>query len=137
PTYNWTVSAGSIESGQGTSSIVVRTTREMAGTSVTATVDIGGAPTDCSCGAITGSETGGIETILGPVFVDGFGKMPNDDVRGRLDLFFAELANNPNNQGYIINYGTPREVATIERLITNHVNFRKFDRSRITMVNGG
>lgn len=137
PTYNWTVSAGSIESGQGTSSIVVRTTPDMAGSSVTATVDIGGAPADCNCGSITGSETGGIAPNPDPVLVDEFGKMPNDDIRGRLDLFFAELSNNPNNQGYIINYGTPKEITALERLITNHINFRKFDRSRITMVNGG
>ena len=63
--------------------------------------------------------------------------MPNDDIRGRLDLFFAELSNNPNNQGYIINYGTPAQIATRERLIRNHITFRKFDASRVTLVNGG
>lgn len=136
PTYNWTVSAGTIESGQGTSSIVVRTTPDMAGSSVTATVELGGAPAGCSC-PTSDSATNGVAPNPDPVLVDEFGKMPNDDIRGRLDLFFAELSNNPNNQGYIINYGSPREVAARERLITNHINFRKFDRSRITMVNGG
>ena len=47
--------------------------------------------------------------------------------RARLDTFFAELPNNPNNQGYIINYGTDKEIAERERLITNHIEFRKFD----------
>jgi len=60
-----------------------------------------------------------------------------DEVRGRLDAFFTELSNNPNNQGYIINYGTDREIATLERLITNHIAFRNFDRGRITLVRGG
>ena len=41
-TYNWTVSAGTIESGQGTPSITVRTAAGMEGTNVTATVKIGG-----------------------------------------------------------------------------------------------
>ena len=41
-TYNWTVSAGTIASGQGTSSITVRHDTDMAGQTVTATVDIGG-----------------------------------------------------------------------------------------------
>jgi len=137
PTYNWTVSNGTIESGQGTPSIVVRTTREMAGQNVTATVNIGGAPSTCSCDNVNDSETAGVAPNPEPVLVDEFGAMPNDDIRGRLDLFFAELSNNPNNQGYIINYGTPAQVATRERLIRNHITFRKFDASRITLVNGG
>jgi len=136
PTYNWTVSGGTIESGQGTPSITVRTTPEMAGTSVTATVDIGGAPADCSC-TVSDSETAGVAPRPDAILVDEFGAMPNDDVRGRLDLFFAELSNNPNNQGYIINYGTPAQVAARERLIRNHITFRGFDPSRITLVNGG
>ena len=136
PTYNWTVSAGTIESGQGTPSIVVRTTSDMAGSSVTATVNIGGAPAGCDC-TVTGSETAGVEQAPQPILIDEFGAMSNDDIRGRLDLFFAELSNNPNNQGYIINYGTPAQVAARERLIRNHITFRRFDASRITLVNGG
>lgn len=40
--YNWTVSNGKITEGQGTSRIVVKTTKEMKGQTVTATVDVGG-----------------------------------------------------------------------------------------------
>jgi len=134
-TYNWSVSAGTITSGQGTPSITVDTTG-LSNTSVTATLNIGG--TDASCGCRTdASETAGVGVKPGPVLVDEFGAMPNDDIRGRLDLFFAELSNNPNNQGYIINYGTPAQVATREKLIRNHITFRRFDASRITLVNGG
>ncbi|MGD9588050.1 MAG: hypothetical protein AB7Q37_06825 [Pyrinomonadaceae bacterium] len=135
-TYNWTVTAGTIESGQGTPSITVRTTRAMANTSVTATVDVGGQDPACDCPR-TDSETGGVAPNPQPVLIDEFGKLPNDDIRGRLDLFFAELSNNPNNQGYIINYGDDRDVAARERLINNHIAFRNFDRSRITLVRGG
>jgi len=39
-TYNWTVSAGEIVEGQGTPKIKVKTTREMADTAVTASVEI-------------------------------------------------------------------------------------------------
>lgn len=134
-TYNWTVSAGTITTGQGTPSISVDTTG-LAGQSVTATLNIGG--TDASCGCKTdASETAGVAPNPDPVMVDEFGALPNDDIRGRLDLFFAELANNPNNPGYIINYGTPAQVATRERLIRNHIAFRRVDASRITLVNGG
>jgi len=135
-TYNWTVSSGTIESGQGTPSITVATTREMAGSSVTATVNIGGQDEACNCPK-EASETGGIATPPGPVLVDEFGKQTHDEIRAHLDTFFAELSNNPNNQGYIINYGTDKEIAEREKLITNHINFRKFDRSRITLVRGG
>ncbi|MEO8574801.1 MAG: hypothetical protein ABI481_12605 [Pyrinomonadaceae bacterium] len=133
-TYNWTVSAGTIDSGQGTPSITV-TAPSDGTTNVTATVNIG-LDVDCGCPK-EASETAPVAPEILPVLVDEFGKLPNDDIRGRLDAFFAELSNNPNNQGYIINYGTDREIAARERLITNHIQFRNFDRSRITLVRGG
>lgn len=46
-TYNWSVSAGWISSGQGTSVIVVEEVGEP-GTNVTATVDLGGLPPECN-----------------------------------------------------------------------------------------
>ena len=47
-TYNWTVSAGTISSGQGTSSITVDTTGVAGGSTITATVDVGGYDRSCS-----------------------------------------------------------------------------------------
>lgn len=135
-TYNWSVSSGTITSGQGTPSITVATDNSMAGGNVTATVDIGGTDPNCGCPS-NASETAPVAPKPEAVLVDEFGKMPNDDIRGRLDAFFSELSNNPNNQGYIINYGTDREITARERLITNHIAFRNFDRSRITLVRGG
>lgn len=41
-TYKWTVSEGKIAEGQGTSQILVKTTSEMKGRLITATVEIGG-----------------------------------------------------------------------------------------------
>lgn len=135
-TYNWTVDRGTIESGQGTPSITVRTSAADAGQNVRATVTVGPVMPDCGC-TTEASEQAPVQAAPEPVLVDEFGVLPNDDIRGRLDTFFAELQNNPNNQGYIINYGTDREIAARERLITNHINFRQFDRSRITLVRGG
>lgn len=133
-TYNWDVSAGSIESGQGTPSISVRAPSDGA-TNVEATVTIT-LDVDCNCPK-SASASGPVAEPEGPVLIDEFGRLSNDDIRTRLDNFFSELSNNPNNQGYIINYGTDREIAARERLITNHINLRNFDRSRITLVNGG
>ncbi|HSU26452.1 MAG TPA: hypothetical protein VLI65_10745, partial [Pyrinomonadaceae bacterium] len=135
-TYNWSVSEGTIESGQGTPSITVRAPSNATGGNVVATVTLGGFDTGCDC-ARPVSETAPYAQVAQPVLVNEFSKMSNDDIRAQLDNFFAELANNPNNQGYIINYGTDKEITARERLITNHIAFRKFDRTRITLIRGG
>jgi hypothetical protein len=138
-TYNWTVSLGTIESGQGTPSIVVRTSLADAGQTLTATVTLGGLAELlplCNC-PTTASESVPIAPRLVYELVDEFGKLPNDDIRSRLDAYFQVLANNPNDQGYIINYGTPLQIAQREKLIIDHITMRGFDRSRITMIRGG
>jgi hypothetical protein len=135
-TYNWTVSSGTISSGQGTPSITVATDSSMAGGNVTATVNIGGTDPSCNC-TTSASETAPVAPKPEAVLVDEFGPLANDDVRSRLDAFFTVLSNNPDSQGYIINYGTDREITALERLITNHITFRNFDRNRITLVKGG
>jgi hypothetical protein len=56
-TYNWTASAGSITSGQGTRSAVV--TDPTPGNTITATVEVGGLDASCPAGSntATGSAT--------------------------------------------------------------------------------
>lgn len=54
PTYNWTISNGVIESGQGTSTITIDTTGATG--TITATVDVGGYDRDCSTAASSTSE---------------------------------------------------------------------------------
>lgn len=132
-TYNWAVSAGTIIEGQGTPVIRVATTPEMAGGNVTATVNIGGVCEECPRDK---SETAGISNKPEPIDVDDFGKEPNDQIRGRLDTFFTQLQNNPSAQGYIIDYGTDRDVAAREKLIRGHIAFRNQDASRFTFVRG-
>ena len=135
-TYNWSVDNGEIASGQGTSQITVNTTREMAGQNIRATVTINSDDPNCECEA-TASETAPIDTVPVPFQVDEFGRLVPDDLRGRLDNYFVTLQNNPNAQGYIINYGPPREVAARERLMRNHITFRNAPADRIVFVNGG
>jgi hypothetical protein len=57
PTYNWTVSAGAIATGQGTSTITVNTKEVAAGGSVTATVEVGGFDRECGYGSTIASCT--------------------------------------------------------------------------------
>jgi len=134
-TYNWTVSAGSIESGQGTPSIVVRVPADMSGGNITATVDVGGQRADCNC-PTTANETAGVSTLPTANEVDTFGKLPNDEVKARVQNFYTELANNPTAQGYIINYGTPAQIAARRKQITNAITFLKLDPARVTFVDG-
>ncbi|MFM9903939.1 MAG: hypothetical protein ACKVQJ_05130 [Pyrinomonadaceae bacterium] len=132
PTYNWSVSAGTISGGQGTSSITVDTTG-LAGKNVTATVEIGGLCAECTR---TASETAGVADRPVPNLVDEFGKAVDDIVKGRVDTFFIALNNDPNARGYIINYGTPAEIKKRRAQIMKAINFRKYDVSRITFVDG-
>lgn len=134
PTYNWSVSAGTITSGQGTPVIHVGTTGSMAGSNVTATVEVGGCCPGCNPNA---SETGSVAPPNGPILTDEFGAVKDDDVRARLDSFFIELQNDPSSTGVIILYGSAKDQAKRKKLIQNHIAFRKFDGGRITFVDGG
>lgn len=132
--YEWKVSAGTIISGQGTCAITVDTTGLADGTNITAEVTVKGFPEGCPN---TASETGSVvarKIIREPS--DIFGKIPNDEVRARLDALFVFLSNEPNAQGYIINYGTETEIKARERLIRNHAAMRKFDAARIKLMRG-
>lgn len=131
--YSWSVDNGTIIEGQGTPEITVVTTRELAGEAVRAKVEIEGLPLNCER---TASETAGIaEVIACGLPADEWGEMKPNDERGRLDLFFAELANNPDQVGLIV-----FKVKAGDRLdpsnnriqfFLKHVKFRKFDKSRI------
>lgn len=51
---------------------------------------------------------------------------------------FDQLLNEQfNSQGFIINYGTDKELAKREKQIRNSIRFRKYDATRITLVRGG
>ncbi len=134
-TYNWTVSAGTIESGQGTPSITVRTSREMAGNNVTASFVLSGTDPACNCPS-TGSETGGVTPLDKATQIDEFGAQKDDQIKARVDNFYIQLNNNPNAQGYIINYGTPAQIKARRAQIMKAITFRKYDASRVTFVDG-
>ena len=132
--YEWKVSNGTIMSGQGTCAITVDTTGLADGTNITAEVTITGLP---SCCPNVASETGSVVRGRQPVPFDEFGKLANDDVKARIQNLYVELGNNPNAQGYIINYGTDKEIAAREKQIQNAISFLRLDANRLTMVRGG
>src|SRR5205085_12505586 len=102
---------------------------------ITATVDLGGVATNCGC-VTTASATGSLPPEVRPIDVDQFGAATNDDVKARVDNFYIQLNNNPNAQGYIINYGTPAHIKARRAQIMKAISFRKYDASRVTFVDG-
>ena len=133
--YEWKVSAGTIMSGQGTCMIMVDTTGLANGTNITAEVTVKGLPCDCPNKA---SETGSVmvREIISERF-DEFGNLPRDEVRARVDALIVALGNEPNALGYVVLYGTDKEIAQRQKLIEDHIAFRKYDASRIRFVKGG
>ena len=136
-TYNWSVSAGTITGGQGTSAITVDTTG-LGGQSVTATVEVGGLA--AACGRTASTST----SVRSPVVkeckkFDEYGNIKFNDEKARLDPFAVALQGSPGSQGYIIGYGAceGEGLARANRAKDYLVNTRGIDAGRITTVDGG
>ena len=136
-TYNWSVSAGTISSGQGTSTITVDTAG-IGGQSVTATVSIGGA--DPSCTGTTASCTTGVKPPK-PIAqkFDEYGNIKFNDEKARLDNYAIQLQNAPTSAGTIIVYGSCEGEAQArgDRAKDYLVNTRGIEAGRITVIDGG
>jgi len=135
-TYNWSVSAGTISSGQGTSSITVDSAN-LGGQTVTATVELGGLDPSCSR---TASCTTSVKPA-NPIAVkfDEYGNIKFNDEKARLDNYAIQLQNQPGAQGYIIAYGTcaGEAQARADRAKDYLVNTRGIDAGRIVTIDGG
>jgi hypothetical protein len=135
PTYNWSVSAGTITSGQGTSTITVDTAN-LGGQSVTATVSVGGA--DPSCSTTSSCTTQVRPAIVPPTKFDEYGNIKFNDEKARLDNYAIQLQNQPGSQGTIIAYGScaGEAQARADRAKDYLVNTRGIEAGRITTVDG-
>ncbi|HET6891376.1 MAG TPA: hypothetical protein VFH31_09760 [Pyrinomonadaceae bacterium] len=137
PTYNWSVSAGTISSGQGTSSITVDTTGA-GGQTVTATVEVGGIDPACSK---TASCSTGVKPkpVVTPIKFDEYGDIRFNDEKARLDNYAIQLQNQPGATATIIAYGTcaGEGQARADRAKNYLVNTRGIEASRITAIDGG
>jgi len=134
-TYNWSVSAGTITSGQGTPAITVTAPE---GASVTATVEIGGNGFCPECQK-TASATGnwGVTPKIDSRKIDEFGDAKADQIKNKLDSFIIALNNEPTSTGYIINTGSAKEKAARIKIIKAAIAFRKFPTDRLVFVDGG
>jgi hypothetical protein len=136
PTYNWSVSAGTISSGQGTSAITVDTSG-LGGQSVTATVSVGGA--DPSCNNSASCTTAVKPPKPEPRKFDEYGNIKFNDEKARLDNYAIQLQNEPGSTGTIIAYGSCAGEAQArgDRAKDYLVNTRGIEAGRITVVDGG
>jgi hypothetical protein len=139
PTFNWTVSAGTISSGQGTGSITVDTTGVAGGTTITATVDVGGYDRSCATSA---SCTTNFPRVAEARKIDEYGNIRFNDEKARLDNFAIELQNDPSAQGQIICYGgrrgrTGEAQRRCDRAKDYLVNTRGISADRVVTVDGG
>jgi hypothetical protein len=135
-TYNWSVSAGTITGGQGTSSITVDTAGT-GGQTITATVDVGGYNPACSKTASCSSQVRPPAPL--PTKFDEYGNIKFNDEKARLDNFAIQLQNQPTAQGYILAYGSCAGEAQsrADRAKNYLVNTRGIDAGRIMTVDGG
>jgi hypothetical protein len=92
-TYNWSVSAGTITSGQGTSTITVATDG-IGGATVTATVNLGGADPSCTGTTASCSTSVRPEKPISSKF-DEYGNIRFNDEKARLDNYAIQLQNDP------------------------------------------
>lgn len=137
PEYQWTVSAGLISSGQGTSSINVNTTGLPNNSNVTAIVKIKGLPIGCND---VDSDTGSISGPVCNLPLDHYGRVSWNEERARLDNMQINLANNPDSRLYIFLRITADEsfddAKKHSKKVINHFKWRNkaFDAGLVTFV---
>jgi hypothetical protein len=139
PEFKWTVSAGTITSGQGTDVITVDTAG-LGGQEVRATAELTGAPSGCKASASITTKVKSI-IICGLPF-DQYGDIKFEDEKARLDNFAIQITNEPLSTGQIIMYAGretfKNEAAErLDRAKSYIVDVRGLDRNRIITTDCG
>ena len=134
--YNWSVSAGTITSGQGTNQITV-STDNLGGQTVTATVEVTGLDPSCSRTASCSVPIRAPKPVARKF--DEYGDIRFNDEKARLDNFAVQLQNEPDAQGEIIGYGNCGSAGQERgnRAKDYLVNTRGIDAGRLVVVDGG
>lgn len=136
PVFNWTVSAGTIISGQGTDTIKVDTSG-LAGQTVRASLSMGGYNLECSADC-------SVSMPLPKLYTKKFDEFPDisrNDEKARLDNYGIELQNDPTATAYVIVYpGRSSKRGEVQhhasRVIDYLVNSRGLDQRRIVTLVG-
>jgi len=136
PVYTWTVSQGTITSGQGTTSITVDTTG-LGGQPINASLAVGGFNLDCGSSYVTQ-----VQRKITSTLTDYYPPLKRDDEKARLDNFAIQLQNDPSAKGYIIVYGAGRTTSAekqkrIKFAVDYLVATRGIDATRLVTLEGG
>jgi hypothetical protein len=103
---------------------------------ITASVIVRGLPPECDCHAYTTTEIG-----VYPLKLDEFSHLPYSDIAARMDSYFIQIANEPASTGYIVVYGgrqlNKKYVAAVMKSLNQIMAFRKYDSTRVKIVDGG
>lgn len=137
--YKWITSAGTITTGQDTSSITVDIVG-LGGQTITATVEVIGLKDSCSTASGTVSVIE--EPLICGLASDQYGDIRFEDEKARLDNFAIQMLNQPSFRGAIIVHaGNPTyrgEAADRLRRAKNYlVKVRKIDPERLITVDAG
>ena len=74
---------------------------------------------------------------LEAILVDEHGEIPCDDTLGRIDSFFSELRNNPNDLGFVVISSTPENKHRVlfrQAIVQHQIKWRQFDATRIRFL---
>lgn len=133
--YLWTASGGKITRGQNTSAIELTPGAADNDNNIFVTVKLDGLPENC---LDTNTHTFAVTRYSSHPWFDMFGKLPKNDVYGRLDNYFVALINDPTAEGVIILEFAKTETRAkkIKRLkeVLAHVNYRKLPKSRLEFL---
>ncbi len=140
PNYSWTVSFGTVITGQGTPSITVEVAKGESGALIV-TLDRNFSEAHYPGVQRSANCTINIDAAPSARMIDEFQTAGNNCEEGfaRLDAFFEELSYNPSDIGLIVIYGDVREPKAArrrEQQLLNHFTFRKFDRGRVEIIRG-
>lgn len=133
----WRVSDGKIERGQGTTSIIVRTSLEPRTVyTISAEASISGLPAQCPS-VFQGSAPVGVGGH--PIIIDEWASLPVNDQKGRFDNALEELRQNPSNTGVFVlrSKKGSSEIKLLRRVkfIKDFVfGYRKFPTNRIVIA---
>ena len=134
PVYNWTVTGGTIISGQGTPSIQVDATG-LEGQSITANLSVEGYNQSCTATCTAQIPRRPPKCTQ----VDYYPPIRYNDEKARLDNFAIQLQNDPNAKGHIIVFGanSAEKQKRIKRAYDYLVNTRGITADRLVTKDGG
>lgn len=141
PTFEWTVSGGSITNGQGTTVILVEP-NDAGGGTITATLKVGGMSDKCVDKASATMSFFVCGLVMPALKFDEYGEINFKQETARLDNFATELLNVPTATAYIIVYAgsdASRDKAKARALrVENYlIRTRGIDPERVASIYGG